>query len=133
MSRGAFLTITDPPGMLAGCVYVELREGGTHCYFGMLSVHPARQGQGLARRLVAAVEEYGRVTGCTHVDLHVLSQRAELPDLKAETIEEVKEQFETSFGKGAVSIVPHPGKKAASVEVVTPNGTFEGVIVCPCG
>jgi len=55
-------------------------------------------------------------------------QRAELPDLKVETIEQVKEQFEASFGKGCVSIVPHSGKKAASVEVVTPNGTFEGVI-----
>ncbi len=54
--------------------------------------------------------------------------KAELPSLSKEAIEQVKEQFETSFGKGAVSVVPHPGKKAASVEVVTPNGTFEGVV-----
>jgi hypothetical protein len=55
-------------------------------------------------------------------------KRAELPNLEKATIEEVKEQFESSFGKGAVSVVPHPGKKAASVEVVTADGTFEGVI-----
>jgi hypothetical protein len=54
--------------------------------------------------------------------------KAELPSLAQDSIAQVMEQFETSFGKGNVSIVPHPGKKAASVEVVTPQGTFEGVI-----
>lgn len=79
MTRGAFLTLADPPGTLVGSVYVELREGGTRGYFAMLSVHPARQGEGLARRLVAAAEDYARAAGCTHMDLHVLSQRKELP------------------------------------------------------
>jgi GNAT superfamily N-acetyltransferase len=82
MTHGAFLTIADPPGnpdALVGAVYVELREGGTRGYFGMLSVHPARQGEGLARRLVAAAEDYARAAGCTHMDLHVLSPRTELP------------------------------------------------------
>ncbi|HMJ91823.1 MAG TPA: hypothetical protein VK530_18510 [Candidatus Acidoferrum sp.] len=54
--------------------------------------------------------------------------KTELPSLSKDALEQVKEQFETSFGKGTVSVVPHPGKKAASVEVVTPQGTFEGVI-----
>ena len=40
----------------------------------------------------------------------------------------MKEQFEASFGKGTVSVVAHAGKKAATVEVVTPQGTFEGTI-----
>lgn len=81
MTHGAFLTIADPPGTgtLVGAVYVELREGGTRGYFGMLSVHPARQCEGLARRLVAAAEDYARSAGCTHMDLHVLSPRTELP------------------------------------------------------
>jgi hypothetical protein len=52
----------------------------------------------------------------------------ELTDLKKESLEEVKEQFEASFGKGMVSVVPHEGKKAATVEVVTPKGNFEGTI-----
>jgi ribosomal protein S18 acetylase RimI-like enzyme len=79
MSHGAFLTLTDATGELAGCVYVEIRGSGTRGYFGMLSVQPARQGQGLARKLVAAAEDHVRAAGCTHMDLHVLSQRAELP------------------------------------------------------
>jgi GNAT superfamily N-acetyltransferase len=79
MSHGAFLTLADPAGTLVGAVYVEIRGGGTRGYFGMLSVHPARQGEGLARRLVAAAEDWARAAGCTHMDLHVLSPRLELP------------------------------------------------------
>jgi hypothetical protein len=40
----------------------------------------------------------------------------------------VKKQFEESFGKGTVSIVPHPGKKALTIEVETPNGILEGIV-----
>lgn len=78
MTHGAFLTLADPDGTLAGAVYVEVR-GGTRGYFGMLSVHPARQGEGLARRLVEAAEAWARAAGCSHMDLHVLSPRLELP------------------------------------------------------
>jgi hypothetical protein len=55
-------------------------------------------------------------------------KKVELEDLKKESLAEVKEQFEASFGKGMVSVVPHEGKKAATVEVVTPTGNFEGTI-----
>jgi hypothetical protein len=55
-------------------------------------------------------------------------KRTELPDLEEKTLKDVKEQFESSFGKGAVSIVPHPAKKAVTVEVETPEGIFESVI-----
>lgn len=55
-------------------------------------------------------------------------KRADLPDLEKKSIEQVKKQFEESFGKGAVSIVPHPGKKALTIEVETPNGIMEGVV-----
>ena len=55
-------------------------------------------------------------------------KRAELPDLEKASLTEVKKHFETAFGQGVVSLVPHPGKKAVSVEVVTPQGTFEGVV-----
>lgn len=55
-------------------------------------------------------------------------KRTELPDLDEKTLKDIKEQFETSFGKGAVSVVPHPAKKAVTVEVETANGIFEGVI-----
>ena len=55
-------------------------------------------------------------------------QDCDLPDLKPETVAEVQRQLETSFGKGKVSLVPHPQKKAVSVEVVLPDEVFEGVI-----
>lgn len=55
-------------------------------------------------------------------------KRTELPDLEKATLGQVKEQFESSFGQGSVSLVPHPAKKAVSVEVVTKEGTYEGVI-----
>ena len=57
-----------------------------------------------------------------------LCRRTELPDLEPKTINEVKKELETTFGKGSVALIPHPQKKAVSVEVVTPHGTFEGVI-----
>lgn len=55
-------------------------------------------------------------------------KKVELPDLQKQSLAEVQEQFEASFGKGTVSVVPHAAKKAATVEVITPKGTFEGVI-----
>jgi hypothetical protein len=55
-------------------------------------------------------------------------KRVELPDLEEKSLGEVQKQFETTFGKGKVSLVPHPAKKAVSVEVETPNGIFESVI-----
>jgi hypothetical protein len=57
-----------------------------------------------------------------------LCKRTELPDLEKKSLDVVQKQLETTFGKGAVSIVPHPAKKAVSVEVETPNGILESVI-----
>jgi GNAT superfamily N-acetyltransferase len=74
---GVFLTIEHPPGTLAGTVYVKIN--GDRGYFGMLSVDPARQGEGLGARLIAAAEHYCRDAGCHHMDLYVVSLRTELP------------------------------------------------------
>jgi hypothetical protein len=54
--------------------------------------------------------------------------KAELPNLEPASIKEVQRQFEESFGKGAVSIVPHAKKKAATVELVMDGQTLEGVL-----
>ena len=56
---------------------------------------------------------------CTH---------AELPALDDESVMEMQTQFEESFGKGSVSIIPHPKKQAATVEVVVDDRVLEGVI-----
>lgn len=55
-------------------------------------------------------------------------KRAELPDLKKESISTIQKQFEETFGKGKVNIVSMPQKEAAVVEVILPEETFEGVI-----
>lgn len=77
MTKGAFLLTRDESGGVTGCVYVELRQD--RCYFGMLSVDPARQGTGLGRRLVEDAEEYAREHGCRFMDIRVVNLRTELP------------------------------------------------------
>ena len=77
MAKGAFLLLEDDAGALAGCVYVDVR--GQTGYFGMLSVDPSRQGQGLGGRLIAAAEDYCRKAGCREMELEVVHLRAELP------------------------------------------------------
>ena len=54
--------------------------------------------------------------------------RADVPDLEDQTIEGIQRQFEDSFGKGTVSIVPHLKKQAATVEVVIDGEVLEGVV-----
>ena len=81
MSRtgACFLTIEDHESRarLAGCVWVEVR--GDRGYFGMLAVDPERQGRGLARLLIAAVEDHCLAAGCRFLDISVVNLRTELP------------------------------------------------------
>jgi ribosomal protein S18 acetylase RimI-like enzyme len=75
--HGVLLVMEDEHGALAGSVYIEIR--GERGYFGMLSVDPDRQGQGLGRSLVRAIEAHCRAAGCRHLDLDVVSLRDGLP------------------------------------------------------
>ena len=77
MARGEFLVLEEPPGAMVGCVYLTVT--GDRAYFGMLSIDPARQGQGLGRRLIDDVESRGRDRGCRHMDIHIVNLREELP------------------------------------------------------
>jgi|SRR5579863_1316617 len=78
MEKGKFLLAEDGPNLL-GCVYFEFR--GERGYFGMLSIDPSRQGMGVGRRLVNAVEKYFRDAGCKFCDLKIVDVRSELHDL----------------------------------------------------
>ena len=78
LESGAFL-LAEAEGRLVACVYVELR--GERGYFGMLSVDPSRQGEGLGRRLVDAAEDRCRRAGCSVMEIHVVDLRRELPPL----------------------------------------------------
>jgi ribosomal protein S18 acetylase RimI-like enzyme len=77
MQQGAFLLVEDVDRVLAGCVYVETR--GDRGYFGMLSIDPERQGQGLGRQLVATAEKRCRAAGCREMEIEVVNLRTELP------------------------------------------------------
>jgi len=76
MAKGVILLAEDASGCLLGSVYTELR--GASGYLGMLAVDPARQGSGVARRLVAAAEDRFRAQGCELIEIIVLSLRPEL-------------------------------------------------------
>jgi GNAT superfamily N-acetyltransferase len=76
MAKGSILIAEDGDGRLLASVYMERR--GARGYLGMLAVDPAHQGLGLARQLVAAVEDRFRRQGCGAVDITVLSLRPEL-------------------------------------------------------
>lgn len=78
LSTGTFLVAKEAEtDRTIALVYAEVE--GARGYFGMLSVDRARQGSGLGRRMIEAAEEHCRRAGCTHIDIHVLSLRTELP------------------------------------------------------
>lgn len=52
---------------------------GDRAYFGMLSVAPAHQKTGLARKLIDAVEARARERGCRILEIDVVNLRTELP------------------------------------------------------
>lgn len=77
MRRGRFLIAEDENGDMAGAVFVAMR--GHTGYFGMLSIDPSRQGQGLGTRLTKLAEDACREAGCTQMEIEVVNLRAELP------------------------------------------------------
>ncbi|HEX6252335.1 MAG TPA: GNAT family N-acetyltransferase [Gemmatimonadaceae bacterium] len=80
--HGSFLVIDAPEAhALAGAVYVEIR--GDRGHFAMLAVDPERQGQGIARALVRAVEDHCLAAGCHYLDIDVVNLRSELPPFYA--------------------------------------------------
>ena len=76
MQSGRFLVLEDGAAV-AGCVYVEIN--GAVGYFGLLSIDPSRQKQGLGARLIELVENTCRDAGCTEMELDVVNLRTELP------------------------------------------------------
>ena len=75
---GAFL-LAEEEGHLAGCIYVT--RHGDRAYFGLLSVDPSHQKNGIGRRLISAAEEFARETGARFMDLKLIHLRTELPGI----------------------------------------------------
>jgi len=76
LEKGKFLLLFEG-GVLAGCVYTEIR--GARGYFGLLAVEPQRQRSGIGARLIAAAEQHCRSAGCRFMDLTFVNVRQELP------------------------------------------------------
>lgn len=68
--------VLEEEGAVTGCVLVKTHDRVG--YFGMLSVDPARQGGGRARRLIEAAEAHARDAGCAEMELYVVNLREEL-------------------------------------------------------
>jgi ribosomal protein S18 acetylase RimI-like enzyme len=76
--QGRFL-LAEEDGHLAGCIYVTRHDD--RAYFGLLSVDPSHQKNGVGRRLVSAAEEFARETGARFMDLKLIHLRTELPGI----------------------------------------------------
>jgi predicted N-acetyltransferase YhbS len=72
---GTFL-LAEISGQLVGSVYLELR--GVRAYFGLLSVNPSQQHQGIGRGLVDEAERRAREAGCEFMDILAVNVRPEL-------------------------------------------------------
>jgi hypothetical protein len=83
--------------------------------------------QKLVEKIYSACEK--EITSKVRVEsFQKFCARAELPNLETGSVKEIQKQFEDSFGKGAVSVIPHPKKQAATVEVVLDGEVLEGVV-----
>jgi N-acetylglutamate synthase-like GNAT family acetyltransferase len=68
--------LAESDGLVAACVYVELR--GERAYLGLLSVDPTHQQSGLGSLLMTAAEESGRAHECRFMDIQVVNLREDL-------------------------------------------------------
>jgi GNAT superfamily N-acetyltransferase len=72
---GTFL-LAEIASQPRGCVYLELR--GDRAYFGLLSVDPVHQRQGVGRELVGEAECRARDAGCNFMDILIVNVRTGL-------------------------------------------------------
>jgi len=102
LQKGKFLMLFED-GVLAGCVYAEIR--GDRGYFGLLAVEPQRQRSGIGGRLIGAAEEDCRSAGCQFMDLTFVNVRQELPP------------YYQRFGYVENGILPFPADQIAKIPV----------------
>ncbi len=73
----AVILLAERAGELLGCCLLERR--GPVAYFGMFSVRPERQGDGLGRTVLARAERFAREEwGAAEVEMTVIAQREDL-------------------------------------------------------
>ena len=62
---------------ILGCVYLKQENPGS-LYFGMLTVRPTLQAQGLGKKLLEKIEQIAEAKGCHQIRMTVIKQRLEL-------------------------------------------------------
>jgi GNAT superfamily N-acetyltransferase len=73
--RGTFL-LGEDQGQLVACIFIEPRAAQAH--LGLVSVEPARQGEGFGTELMAAAEARSRAAGFREMELRFIDHRTEL-------------------------------------------------------
>ena len=77
-SENRVLLIAEDEGRLVGCCQLEQRAGDI-AYFGLFSIRPGEQGQGLGRRVLAHAEHVAwKDWGARTMIMTVLAQRGDL-------------------------------------------------------
>lgn len=73
---GAQIELALENDVIIGCVYLKHEKDMS--YFGMLTVHPEFQAQGLGRKLLERAEALTKAAGNHYLRMTVISQRQEL-------------------------------------------------------
>lgn len=73
---GSRIELATKDGSILGCVYISNEKDAV--YFGMLTVNPELQTQGIGKILLSRVEELTREWGQNTIRMTVISQRQEL-------------------------------------------------------
>jgi GNAT superfamily N-acetyltransferase len=66
-----------PQEQILATAHLRCHESSGH--LGLISVLPTHQGQGLGKKIIAALEQVARTRGCTTMHLQVVNLRTELP------------------------------------------------------
>jgi GNAT superfamily N-acetyltransferase len=74
-ARGTFV-LGEQNGTLLACIFIEPRAQQAH--LGLVSVEPARQGEGLGAELMTAAEARCRAAGFREMELRFINHRSEL-------------------------------------------------------
>jgi GNAT superfamily N-acetyltransferase len=74
-TRGKFL-LGEDHGAIVACIFIE--PHGPRAHLGLVSVEPARQGEGLGAQLMAAAEAQCRAAGFHEMELRFINHRTEL-------------------------------------------------------
>jgi ribosomal protein S18 acetylase RimI-like enzyme len=70
------LKYVDEQNTIIACV--NLQKHREKLYLGMLSVKPTKQGGGIGKKMLAAVDAYAQHIDCTHIYMSVITIRSEL-------------------------------------------------------